>query len=233
MEDASTRATRASVRRVELSLQPGNAEPLSSRPDHMQHMAVMPQRDMRLPYMGGRAGPGSRGGASPAGGAELGGMDIRSVSREKVLLHNRPESMSSIFSLLSPSERLLASRPVSSKSKGSRVPSAASSAFGAARGTSVSVGWSSKTTPVEVRLDLDEEAVEEREEGEGGEGPGTSTPRGPGTSIPRGPGRGARTVMVDLDLSRGEQEQEEEEERRLAQQAAEGQCPLTRHGLTV
>lgn len=230
MEDASTRATRASVRRVELSLQPGNAEPLSSRPEHMQHMAVMPQRDMRLPYMGGRAGPGSRGGASPAGGAELGGMDIRSVSREKVLLHNRPESMSSVFSLLSPSERLLASRPVSSKSKGSRVPSAASSAFGAARGTSVSVGWSSKTAPVEVRLDLDEEAVEEREAGEGGEGPGTSTPRGPG--------RGARTVMVDLDLSRGEQEEEEEEERRLAQQAAEGQCPLTRHtgcghGLTV
>ena len=152
-------------------------------------------------------------------------MDIRSVSREKVLLHNRPESMSSVFSLLSPSERLLASRPVSSKSKGSRVPSAASSAFGAARGTSVSVGWSSKTTPVEVRLDLDEEAVEEREAGEGGEGPGTSTPRGPG--------RGARTVMVDLDLSRGEQEEEEEEERRLAQQAAEGQCPLTRHGLSV
>ena len=143
-------------------------------------------------------------------------MDIRSVSREKVLLHNRPESIvSSVFSLLSPSERLLASRPVSSKSKGSRVPSAASSAFGAARGTSVSVGWSSKTAPVEVRLDLDEEAAET---GEGGEGPGTSTPRGPG--------RGARTVMVDLDLSRGEQE-EEEEERRLAQQAAEGQCPLS------
>ena len=209
-DDVSTKSARASVRRVELSLQPGHADTLTARPEHVQHIALMPQRDMRLPYMGSRAGQRSRGGASP-GRAELSGLEIRSVSREKVLLHNRPESMmSSAYSLQSASERLLASRPLSSKSKGSRVTSATSSALGT-RGTSMSVAWSSKTAPVEVRLDLDEEVTEMREEGAEGAGPGTSTPRGAG----RG-GVKPRTVMVDLDLSK-------EDDVQPSQQTTEGQ----------
>ncbi|XP_076469165.1 uncharacterized protein LOC143299693 [Babylonia areolata] len=200
-DDASTKAARSSVRRVELSLQLGQGDASSSRSEHPQHIALMPQRDLRLPHMGSRAGQYSRSASSPQKG-DLGGLDIRSVSREKVLLHNRPDSMmSSAMSLMTASERLLASRPVSSKGRGSRLTSAASSVVGGRVG-SMSVGWSAKSMPVEVRLDLDQEdEVGKEEEGEqvGTQRPGTSTPMGD-EARGRGSSGNTRTVVLDLDL---------------------------------
>jgi hypothetical protein len=91
-------------------------------------MSVMPQRDMRIlhfPSRGGQSSQMTEAGTAPSG------LDIRFISREKVLQHNRPESITR--SLMSASERLLMSRPFSSK-RTSRVTSAASSAAKKAQG---------------------------------------------------------------------------------------------------
>ncbi|KAL8606142.1 hypothetical protein ACOMHN_067125 [Nucella lapillus] len=186
-DDASTKAARNSVRRVELSLQVGHNDAAWSHSDTPQRTSLMPQRDTRLPHMGSRGGHSSR----TCVRGDTAGLDIRSVSREKVLLHNRPDSMmSSAMSMMTASERLLATRPMSSKGKASRLTSATSSAVGG-RGVSTSLGWSAKSLPVEVRLDLDQEGA--GEEGGSARRPGTITPREAAT-------RNRRSVVLDLDL---------------------------------
>ncbi|XP_070193118.1 uncharacterized protein [Littorina saxatilis] len=198
-DDCSTKAARASLRRVELALQPGFPDPgLLARPEHSQHISLMPQREMRRPLMASRAG--SRSCTSPTN--QFGGLEIRAMSREKVLLHNRPDSLMSL-------ERLLASRPMSSQRA-----SAASSALGGP----MRMAWAIKTAPLGVREDLDEEESEKRSEGGEDAGMGgaqTSTPRGVGL---RGTRDKPRTVVMDLGLEEEEEQEEQEQERARQEQ---------------
>lgn len=76
-------------------------------------------------------------------------VSIHSNSRESVLIHNRPESMLSVLSACSPSERLLASRQSSRLRPSSRVTSAGSFSLKGIR----NLAWSGdKTSTVSQNL---------------------------------------------------------------------------------
>lgn len=198
-DDASTRAARQSVRRVEVALQLGLSD--GAHTARRTNMLCPPTkhsaRSVRRAHTTRTRGHW----------AELGAyMDIRSVSRESVLRHNRPDSIMSAYSLMSASERLLASRPQSSlpsrvKVGGSRVTSATSSMGGRAN---LSVGWSAKSpflteAPLdvgEIREDAGDESREKREDGIPDTGPRSTSIRltGASTEAP------VKQLVVDLGL---------------------------------
>ncbi|KAK7485121.1 hypothetical protein BaRGS_00023661 [Batillaria attramentaria] len=205
-DDVGTRAARQSVRKVEVALQLGQNDLSARRSGDPQGMRTKQgSRGLRHAYPAQAGQARGRAGSRAGLGSQI---DIRSVSRESVLRHNRPDSiMSSAYSLMSASERLLASRPQSGAvpkvKAGSRITSATSSVGGRA---SLSVGWSAKSPFLtEGPPDLDEEdealvsqregvpptqdSAGEREKGE----PEGQRPES-GSASPR------RQLVVDLEL---------------------------------
>nr|KAG5698167.1 hypothetical protein BaRGS_030530 [Batillaria attramentaria] len=205
-DDVGTRAARQSVRKVEVALQLGQNDLSARRSGDPQGMRTKQgSRGLRHTYPAQAGQARGRAGSRAGLGSQI---DIRSVSRESVLRHNRPDSiMSSAYSLMSASERLLASRPQSGAvpkvKAGSRITSATSSVGGRA---SLSVGWSAKSpflTEGPPDLDEEDEALVSQREGvpptqdsAGGRETGEAEGQRPesGSASPR------RQLVVDLEL---------------------------------